>query len=108
MCAIVGIADSKGIAKDTSALLRQAMDAQYHRGPDDSGIASFPFAVLGHRRLSIIDLSGGHQPMATEDGKLWIVFNGEIYNYQDLREELIARGYEFRTNSDTEVLLQAY
>jgi asparagine synthase (glutamine-hydrolysing) len=64
--------------------------------------------VLGHRRLAIIDLSQGHQPMATGEGKLWITFNGEIYNYRPLRDELRAKGYEFRTNSDTEVILNAY
>ena len=88
-----------------------------HRGPDDSGTfyseqiddnCSAARAALGHRRLSIIDLGGGHQPLANEDGTIWIAFNGEIYNYRELRQELIERGHAFQTSSDTEVIVHLY
>src|SRR5262249_36345271 len=84
---------------------------QSHRGPDDAGLEWFSAtrSGLGHRRLSIIDLSpAGHQPMPNDDGTLWITFNGEVYNYQDVRRELAARGYRFRSGGETEVILKAY
>jgi asparagine synthase (glutamine-hydrolysing) len=83
-------------------------DAIVHRGPDDDGYFADKIAGLGIRRLSIIDLSSGHQPIASEDGCLQLVFNGEIYNYQDLRSQLELQGYRFRTKSDTEVILHQY
>lgn len=79
-----------------------------HRGPDAEGFYLGEGVALGHRRLSIIDLSTGDQPMSNEDGSLWIVFNGEIYNFQELREDLLRRGHSFRTASDTEVILHLY
>ena len=79
-----------------------------HRGPDDEGIRREGCSLLGMRRLSIIDLAGGHQPICNEDGSVWIVFNGEIYNFQELRRDLEARGHRFRTNSDTECIVHAY
>ncbi len=79
-----------------------------YRGPDDAGLHLDGPLGLGFRRLSIIDLGGGHQPMANPEGRYWIIFNGEIYNYQTLRQELIAKGHTFRTHSDTEVILQLY
>ena len=80
-----------------------------HRGPDDAGIRCDGQIGLAHRRLSIIDLSpAGHQPMSNEDGTIWIVFNGEIYNFQSLRPGLLSRGHRFRSNSDTEVILHLY
>ena len=80
-----------------------------HRGPDGGGLLDrSPLAVLGHRRLAIIDLAGGQQPMGTADRALWVTFNGEIYNYLDLKARLAAKGHEFRTSSDTEVILAAY
>lgn len=79
-----------------------------HRGPDDSGVNALDGAVFGHTRLSIIDLASGHQPLGSPDGRFWITFNGEIYNYRELRAELQAAGCAFRTSSDTEVLLAAY
>jgi asparagine synthase (glutamine-hydrolysing) len=82
--------------------------ALLHRGPDDHRVKQVDGAVLGHTRLSIIDLASGHQPLSTADGRFWITFNGEIYNYRKLRAELQASGTEFQTNSDTEVLLAAY
>jgi len=79
-----------------------------HRGPDDSGAYLDGPLGLGFARLSIIDLSGGHQPMSNETGDVWIAFNGEIWNYKELRQELIAKGHQFRTNSDTETIVHAY
>jgi len=79
-----------------------------HRGPDDEGIYTEGPCGIGMRRLSIIDLSTGHQPISNEDGSIWVVFNGEIYNYQELREELIGLGHSFATNSDTETLVHLY
>ena len=84
------------------------MKAILHRGPDGEGSFTDDSVALGHRRLSIIDLEGGKQPMYNEDGSMVIVFNGEIYNYQALREELIAAGHTFASHSDTEVLLHGY
>ena len=82
-------------------------DSLGHRGPDDEGIYVQGVVGLGHRRLSIIDLAGGHQPMRNKAGSLWITFNGEIYNYRELRERL-KETHEFSTNSDTEVILHLY
>lgn len=79
-----------------------------HRGPDDQGLREGPGYVFAHRRLSIIDIEGGHQPMANESGTIWLVYNGEIYNYPELREELIGRGHTFRTRCDTEVIIHLY
>jgi asparagine synthase (glutamine-hydrolysing) len=79
-----------------------------HRGPDDAGTAVFPDAALAMTRLSVIDLATGHQPLANEEQTCWIVYNGEVYNYRALREELAAKGHRFRTKSDTEVILRAY
>jgi len=88
--------------------LKRATDAMAHRGPDDEGFHLDGQLGLGNRRLSIIDLPGGHQPIANEDESLWITFNGEIYNYRELRPDLLARGHQFRTNSDTETILHLY
>jgi len=109
MCAIAGFVDFSGHARDTAARRVKAMtDALAYRGPDDEGCFVDNLAALGHRRLSIVDLAGGHQPMAGADGAVQIVFNGEIYNFQALRRELAGRGHSFRTRSDTEVILAAY
>lgn len=105
MCGIVGFAD-KHIYKETA--LRCMMDLIVHRGPDGSGTYIDDTIALGHRRLSIIDLQGGRQPMQNEDGRLVCVFNGEIYNYKILKEELNKSGHIFATDSDTEVLLHGY
>ncbi|HJZ95193.1 MAG TPA: hypothetical protein VKE70_01725, partial [Candidatus Solibacter sp.] len=94
--------------EDAAAVTRMS-NAQRHRGPDANDNVARDRAVLGHRRLAIIDLSdAGRQPMTNEDGTLWIVFNGEIYNYLELRRELVAAGHRFRSQSDTEVLLHGY
>ncbi len=108
MCGIAGIfhyTSSQRVAQDTlSGMLVRIQ----HRGPDESGIYLNQNVGLGHVRLSILDLETGHQPMSDEEGAHWIVFNGEIFNYIELREELKAKGYRFRTTSDTEVLLNLY
>src|SRR5512144_68121 len=83
-------------------------DTIRHRGPDDEGFHTDRGCALGMRRLSIIDLSTGHQPISNEDGSVWVVFNGEIYNYQPLRSRLIEQGHRFATNSDTETLVHLY
>ena len=93
--------------------LMKALTLQNKRGPDDYGIINIEvkegLLKLGHRRLSIIDLTdGAHQPMVSEDKRYHIIFNGEIYNYKELREKLISRGYQFKSESDTEVLLHAW
>ncbi len=109
MCGIAGTY-RHGTVTDTDAALVNGMNyIQRHRGPDDEGIFISRSCVLGHRRLSIIDLSDhGHQPFSSKDGRFHLVFNGEIYNYIELREELEAKGMFFSTRTDTEVLLKAY
>jgi asparagine synthase (glutamine-hydrolysing) len=108
MCGICGVFNfGTGEPADPVALKR-ATDAMAHRGPDDEGFHLDGALGLGNRRLSIIDLPGGHQPIANEDESVWITFNGEIYNYRDLRPDLLARGHQFRTNSDTETILHLY
>ncbi len=107
MCGIAGYLDGGGEAAD-AALLRKMVGMLRHRGPDDCGIFLDGPLGLGHARLSILDLEGGHQPMATADGSLCVTFNGEIFNYLELREELLAKGHQFSTRSDTEVILHAY
>ena len=107
MCGICGILDLNGHSIPEQHL--QAMSrAICHRGPDDEGSLILGPAALGFRRLSIIDVAGGHQPMANEDGTVWIVFNGEIYNSPELRPVLEERGHRYATNSDTETILHAY
>ncbi|MBU3578642.1 asparagine synthase (glutamine-hydrolyzing) [Polynucleobacter sp. 73C-SIWE] len=106
MCAISGVYG--GISQES---VRRMLDAQVHRGPDDCGVISHQNGsfTFGHRRLSIIDTSSaGHQPMSYAEGRLWITFNGEIYNYKELRSELNGYGYNFLTDADTEVILAAY
>ena len=107
MCGFVGFADNKS-KKEKEAIIKKMTDQIIHRGPDGEGYYSDSQVALGHRRLSIIDIAGGNQPMYTKDKKLAVVFNGEIYNYQALKEELTSKGYTFETKSDTEVLLHGY
>ena len=108
MCGIAGIVDLLGQREIAASLLRGMTDALTHRGPDESGYHLEPGVGFGHRRLSIIDLASGQQPMASDSRRCWLTFNGEIYNFQALRQELEAAGYRFRTHSDTEVLLNAW
>ncbi len=108
MCGISGVFNVRSGEPVSPSVVDAMNHSLEHRGPDDHGkFISGPIG-LGHRRLSIIDLSEGHQPLASDDGALVIVFNGEIYNYQQLRSDLSAMGFRFRTKSDTEVILQAY
>jgi asparagine synthase (glutamine-hydrolysing) len=107
MCGIAGIADLTGRPVD-GALLRAMTTVQAHRGPDGEDIVCRGGVGLGHRRLAIIDLATGDQPMVNDDGSVCIIFNGEIYNFRELRRDLEARGARFRTSSDTEVILRAY
>jgi len=107
MCGLVVMLGLGGRPADATVLTRMAQRIA-HRGPDDSGLYLDQHVGFGFRRLSILDLSpAGHQPMYSADGQLVIVFNGEIYNYIELRDELQAAGYCFRSTSDTEVLLAA-
>lgn len=106
MCGICGKLSWDGPVDPS--LVRQMMDKMIHRGPDDGGIYAEQRIALGHRRLSIIDLSTGKQPISNEDGTVWIVFNGEIYNYLQLRNELLQAGHRFQTQTDTEVIVHLY
>ncbi|HXG02179.1 MAG TPA: asparagine synthetase B, partial [Candidatus Binatia bacterium] len=108
MCGLAGVADLAGRPVDRELLARMT-GVLAHRGPDGQGLHADGPVGLGHRRLAIIDLATGAQPMASPDGRLWIVFNGEIYNFRELRADLERRGgWQFRTGSDTEVILAAY
>ncbi|TXT52989.1 MAG: asparagine synthase glutamine-hydrolyzing [Limisphaerales bacterium] len=111
MCGIAGILTPRPDTGEIHTPLARMLAALRHRGPDDAGTfrSAAGHAALAHARLSILDLSpAGHQPMSTPDGRLTIVFNGEIYNFQELRQPLVERGVVFRSNSDTEVILRAY
>lgn len=107
MCGIFGVIRDGGEGVD-SALTRLLADRMIHRGPDDEGVVARGSWAIGMRRLSIIDLAGGHQPIANEDGTIHVVLNGEIYNFQELRQGLTARGHRFATHSDVEVLVHLY
>ena len=108
MCGIVGIVAGPDAAPPTEAVGRAMNAAILHRGPDDEGVFCDGRALLGMRRLSIIDVAGGHQPIHNEDSTVQAVFNGEIYNFRELRAELQARGHRFYTSSDTEVIVHGY
>lgn len=108
MCGIVGIFDLKGQREIDQQMLARMNQTQFHRGPDEGGLHTEPGVGLGHRRLSIIDLSSGHQPLFNEDKSVVVVFNGEIYNFVDLIPELQALGHVFHTRCDTEVIVHAW
>src|SRR4051794_14241875 len=107
MCGIAGLVSTKQ-QPDAASLVRKMTDVIAHRGPDDSGLYVDPHAALGHRRLSIVDLAAGHQPMANESGTLQIVYNGEIFNHAELRLELEKAGHRYRTHCDTETVIHSY
>jgi asparagine synthase (glutamine-hydrolysing) len=115
MCGIAGLVEFDG-AHAPESLVRAMCTAMCHRGPDDEGVLAIPStpngdeprAILGNRRLSIIDVAGGHQPISNEDGTIWVVQNGEIYNFQELRDRLESSGHRFATHSDTEILVHLY
>ncbi len=108
MCGIAGIFDTREQRLINEGLLERMNQAQFHRGPDDGGTHVEPGVGLAHRRLSIIDLSNGHQPLFNEDGSVAVVYNGEIYNFPELTRELLAAGHQFRTHCDTEVIVHAW
>jgi asparagine synthase (glutamine-hydrolysing) len=108
MCGIVGVFDMRGRRDVSRELLSRMNETQHHRGPDECGLHIEAGLGLGHRRLSIIDLSTGQQPLFNEDGSVVVVYNGEIYNYQSLIPELTTLGHSFRTRSDTEVIVHAW
>lgn len=107
MCGIAGIVDYRSF-RNSRIALESMLSIISYRGPDESGIYNSRFATLGSVRLSIIDLEGGQQPLCDTSGRYWIVFNGEIFNYKELRKDLIAKGFKLTTHSDTEVLVQLY
>jgi asparagine synthase (glutamine-hydrolysing) len=108
MCGITGIFEFERHQPIPEAFVHRMNETIIHRGPDDEGIYTGPGVGLGFRRLSIIDVAGGHQPIANEDGTLWVMLNGEIYNYPELRTELEARGHKLATRSDTETIVHLY
>jgi len=108
MCGICGKLQFDPAGSVAPSLVRDMLGTLKHRGPDGDGVYVSGNVGLGHCRLSIIDLDSGQQPLANEDGSIWIVFNGEIYNYQELRRELVSQGHQFRTQSDTEVIVHLY
>ena len=108
MCGIAGIVAVDRLGHDAAARATQMRDVMSHRGPDESGLHVDDHAALAHRRLSIVDLSSGQQPLSNEDGSIWVIFNGEIYNHGDVRRELEAYGHAYRTKSDTETIVHAY
>jgi asparagine synthase (glutamine-hydrolysing) len=108
MCGITGLLDTRGLREPAHAVLARMNDSQAHRGPDEGSLHLEPGLGFGHRRLSIIDIATGQQPLHSADGRVVIVFNGEIYNYQPLMAELQALGHVFRTKSDTEVIVNAW
>src|SRR5258708_16252118 len=108
MCGICGLLSMSGARMPTGQELRSMTHVLYHRGPDDEGYHLAGPLGRGLRRLSIVDLVSGHEPMMNEDGTLQIVFNGEIYNHPELRPELERRGHRYATTSDTETILHLY
>ena len=108
MCGITGIFDTRSQCPVSTAVLHRMNDAQQHRGPDEGSLHVEPGLGLGHRRLSVIDIATGQQPLCNEDGSVWLVYNGEIYNYRALMAELKAAGHTFKSKSDSEVVVHAW
>jgi asparagine synthase (glutamine-hydrolysing) len=108
MCGIAGIVAADGLHPDDSSRAVLMRDVLTHRGPDGAGLRHDAFAALAHRRLSIVDLAGGHQPLANEDDTIWVTFNGEIYNHASIRPALERAGHRYKTRSDTETIVHAY
>ena len=107
MCGIVGfVSDQDQDTKDK--IIRNMASRMEHRGPDGEGYFADDFVALGHKRLAILDLEGGQQPIYSEDQNYVLVCNGEIYNYQDIKEELLSCGYKFHTHTDCEILIYGY
>jgi asparagine synthase (glutamine-hydrolysing) len=108
MCGIAGIFEVERLEPMGREVIERMNHTLRHRGPDDAGVFVGPGIGLGHRRLSIIDVAGGHQPLSNEDGTIWVLLNGEIYNYPELRRELLGEGHTFTTHSDTEAIVHLY
>ncbi len=108
MCGICSVYNAQSEELVPRSLIERMTGIISHRGPDESGVHLDGPVGLGIARLSIIDLSGGHQPISNETGDVWVVFNGEIWNYKTLRQELTEKGHRFSTNSDTETIVHAY
>ena len=108
MCGIAGIVAVDRLGPDDRARAEAMRDVMSYRGPDGAGLHADAQAVLAHRRLSIVDLAGGHQPLSNETGAVWVTFNGEIYNHRDVRAQLEGAGHAYRTRSDTETIVHAY
>src|SRR3954447_25365219 len=108
VCGIVGVLAARDAAPPDRERVARAVAALRHRGPEGNGVFVDGPLVVGHRRLSIIDVAGGAQPLGNEDGSIQVIFNGEIYNFQELEKDLLRRGHAFRTRSDTEVLVHLY
>jgi len=108
MCGITGVFDTRFAREVDHAVLRRMNESQHHRGPDEGSVHVETGLGFGHRRLSIIDIATGQQPICNEDGSVVLIYNGEIYNYQELIPELLALGHVFRTKSDTEVVVHAW
>jgi|KBSMisStandDraft_5_1062788.scaffolds.fasta_scaffold05108_5 asparagine synthase (glutamine-hydrolysing) len=108
MCGIAGIVATEGLGHDAPGMAVRMRDVMEHRGPDEAGLHCDTHAALAHRRLSIVDLSTGQQPLSNEDGSIWVIFNGEIYNHASVRTELERSGHVYRTRSDTETIVHAY
>jgi asparagine synthase (glutamine-hydrolysing) len=108
MCGIAGFVAVDPLDRDATDRATRMRDVLVHRGPDDAGLYCDAHAALAHRRLSIVDLSTGHQPLSNEDRTIWVVFNGEIYDHRDVRHRLEQHGHLYRTHSDTETIVHAY
>jgi len=108
VCGIAGLVATDALHDEDTARALRMRDILTHRGPDGAGIYSDARALLTHRRLSIVDLAGGHQPLSNEDGTVWVTYNGEIYNHADVRSVLESHGHRYRTKSDTETIVHAY
>src|SRR5688572_19014064 len=108
MCGIAGIVAADRLHPTENGRAERLRDVLHHRGPDGFGLHADAYAAIAHRRLSIVDLAGGHQPLANEDDTVWVTYNGEIYNHTSIRHTLEAAGHRYRTRSDTETIVHAY